>query len=123
MTNDIFIEYLNKNIQININELNITNDNNLSNQSINVYSVKENNNMIYQDILIEMNNTFIIVQIYKLKSDICNNITHGTFIIYQKNDPKQNNSNILFYTKNNSDLILSKIDDTYMIYQLHNSLI
>ena len=123
MANDIFIEYLNMNELINISNLDINiNNNYLSNSKIKRYSLKENNNIIYQDIIIESNKTFVIIQIYKFKLPL-DNITHGAFIIYQNDNMTQNNSNTVFYTKNSHILKLKNITDTNIINHLLNDII
>lgn len=121
MADDIFIEYLDISQYININNLNIYNKCNLNN-NIKIYSPKENDDMIYQDIIIETKLSFIIIQIYKFKLPI-NNITHGAFIIYQNDILYQNNSNTIFYTKNNKNLLLNNIIDNHKINHLLNDII
>ena len=121
MANDIFIEYLNMNEIISINNLDININNYSMSDNIKIYSPKENDNIIYQDIIIESTKSFIIIQIYKFKSPL-NNITHGAFIIYQNENINHNNSNMVFYTNNNL-YKLKNITDTKIINHLYNDIL
>jgi hypothetical protein len=121
MADDIYIECSDIKQIINISNLDIFNYN-MSNNKIKIYLPKENNNLLYQDIIIDTDSTFIIIQIYKFKSPI-NNITHGAFIIYQNDNYSLNNNNTIFYTKNNNNLLINKITDTTMINHILNNII
>ena len=127
MVSDIYIEYLDIKKFINIKNLN--SDQNLNSNSnfdsynnsffsdtLKIYSVKTKDNIIYQDIIIQTNNTIIIIQVYKFKNPI-KNITHGAFIIYQDEVNNMNSNNTIYYTRNNRiKNKIDKLDDTTNIY-------
>lgn len=110
MASNLYIEYLDSNELLDIKNLDINNQYISNNNLIKILSIKSNNNMIYQDILIETNNTLIIVQIYKFKIPI-HNITHGAFIIYQNDFDNLNNNNTIYSIKLNNKLALKLIND------------
>lgn len=115
MLNDIYIEYDKIKQLINIKELNIDNFTcKLNFDKIKILSVKNNKNIIYQDIIIQTNKEIIIIQIYKFKIPI-EHITHGAVIIYQNDLNNSNQNNTIYYTKNNNKLLLKSIDDTQII--------
>ncbi len=111
MASSIYIEHENNELKLNVSDLNANTNMKFDDSSIKVYSVKSYKNTIYQDITIQTNNTLIIVQIYKFKLQI-ENITHGAFIIYQNDTQGSNQNNMIFYTKNNPNLIISHLTDT-----------
>jgi hypothetical protein len=115
MLNDIYIEYLSTKQQIDIKNLNTFNQIfKLDSENVKFLSVKYNKTIMYQDIIIQTNKTFIIVQLYKFINPI-DDITHGAVIIFQNdyNDNNQNNS--IYYTKENSKLIIDSITNTKKI--------
>lgn len=114
MISDMYIDYMTHKHLINIKDLGINNIYKIDNDKIKFLSVKKNKKIIYQDILIHIDNNIIIVQIYKCNKPI-NDITHGAFIIYQNNTNINNQNNTIFYTKYNSNLLISDIKDIAII--------
>lgn len=112
MVNDIYIEYLNIKKFINIKDLDICNSHIVLDDSLKIYSVKTTKDMFYQDIIIQTNNTFLIIQIYKFKHTI-KNITHGAFIIYQEDSDNMNSNNTIYYTRNKN--IIENIEDNSIL--------
>jgi hypothetical protein len=125
MMSDMYIDYMTDKYLINIKDLSMNNNTyKTDNDKIKFLSVKKNTcighmpssiksmlgKIIYQDILIHVDNNIIIVQIYKCSEPI-NDITHGAFIIYQNSINMNNQNNSIFYTKNNSNLIINDIKD------------
>ena len=125
MMSDMYIDYMTHKYLVNIKDLGINNIHKINNDHIKFLSVKKKTcvehmpastkamleNIIYQDILIHIDNNIIIVQIYKCNEPI-NDITHGAFIIYQDNINMNNQNNTIFYTKYNSNLLINDIKDT-----------
>jgi len=113
MVNNILINYENNKKMLNINNLNINESE--SDNKIKILSVKIDKNIMYQDILIHTNKNLIILQLYKFIKPI-ENITHGAFIIYNNDYNDLNQNNTIFYTKNNTDILVkSSIDDIDLI--------
>jgi hypothetical protein len=115
MMSDMYIDYMTQKHLINIKDLDIKNAYKSDNDKIKFLSVKNNKKMIYQDIIIHIDNNIIIVQIYKCNEPI-NDITHGAFIIYQNNLNMNNQNNSIFYTKYNSNLLIDDIKNISTIY-------
>lgn len=113
MVSDIYIEYSNIKKFINIKDLDICNSHTLLEDSLKIYSTKTTKDMFYQDIIIETNNTFFIIQIYKFKHTI-KNITYGAFIIYQDDIDNMNSNNTIYYTRNNKNIIKNIEDNSIL---------
>jgi hypothetical protein len=111
MVNYIYLEYLNNKQLINVEEWDIFDNNHLSNDNIQFLSVKNNDNIMFRDILIHTSNCLIIIELYKLKKPI-DDITHGVLIIYQHDYNIYNPTDTIYYTKNNNKLILDSIYNT-----------
>lgn len=115
MADELYIECNNYKKNINICNLFIF-DNNTNTDNIKIYSTKENDNLIYRDIIIELSiSSIIIAQVYKFKVPI-NNITHGAFIIYPDNLQDVNINNMISYSKKQDISILHDLNqDNYLI--------
>lgn len=114
MVSIIYIEFLNIKKTINITDLHLYNNNVIFDDTLKIYSIKTTENMYYQDIIIDNNNEIIIIQIYKFKYMI-DNISYGTFIIYQNNLQNLNSNNTIYYTRNKYNIINNIEDDKILI--------
>jgi len=96
MIDDIII-YINDNIY-NINIKDLKNDNLiLNNNFFKILSIKKSKKFIYRDIIIHTDNNYIIIQLYNLINNY--NITHGGYIIYDKENLAYN-TNCVNISKN-----------------------
>ena len=112
MLSDMYLEYSDIKQYISIKSLNHIYDSkyyNEDNDYIKFLSVKSKKNLIYRDIIIETQKGIILVQLYKFKLPI-DGVSHGAVIIYQNDISGYNQSNTIFYTKDNLDLKLSNIE-------------
>ena len=112
MLSDMYLEYSDLKQFISIKSLNHINNSkyyNENNEYIKFLSVKSKKNLIYQDIIIETQKGIIIVQLYKFKLPI-DGVSHGAVIIYQNDISGYNQSNTIYYTKDNIDLKLNSIN-------------
>ena len=116
MISDIYIEYDLIKQLINIKDLNKDSYTSVLDKKIKILSVKNNNNITYQDIIIQTHKEIIIIQIYKFKIPF-ENITHGAVIIYQNDSDNFNQYNTTYYTKNNNLLFLDNITNNKQIYK------
>lgn len=114
LVNNIYIEYQNNKKLININNLDINNYNIDLDDNFKIYSVKTTKNMYYQDIIIQTNNSFIVIQIYKFKH-VIKNITHGAFIIYQNDSDNMKSNNTIYYTRDYLQEI-DNIEDSCILF-------
>ena len=112
MLSDMYLEYSDLKQYISIKSLNHIGNSkyyNENNEYIKFLSVKTKKNLIYQDIIIETQKGIIIVQLYKFKLPI-DGVSHGAVIIYQNDISGYNQSNTIFYTKDNISLRLDSIN-------------
>ena len=109
MLNEIHIDYLDQIYNIKINNLSTNNNFCLyNNDIIKILSIKNVNNIISQDIIIQTNHNMIIIHIYKfikpfIKSFI--NLTHGSYIIFRNNIISSSKNNTIYYTKYYNNII------------------
>jgi hypothetical protein len=115
MIHHIYIEYMSNNYVIDIDDISLSNKFfSYDNDEIKIFSVKNNNNITYQDIVIQTKTTIIIIQLYKFRQPL-ESITHGAFIIYQENEDDKFQNNTIYYTKDNMNLLLDDLKDNRKI--------
>jgi hypothetical protein len=96
--------------------------NNIKNDNIYILPLRNNNNMSYQDIIINTSNGIISITIYKLHKSI-NNINYGIVLLYKSYNNLDNQPSTIFFTKKSNNYLIKNLIDESFIKNINNKIL